>query len=310
MRPIDLTTATSEANPSAEWAVARYEAVRLRLPAATFPLGSRHVADLSAVAPDVDGFVLDAFGVLNVGDTAIPGAVGRMAALRGMGKRLVVLSNAASYPRPAAVAKFRRLGFDFAPDEIVTSRDVAAAALDRVAPGALWGGFGAQGDDFSDLGATVADVFDDAAAYHAADGFLLLSSARWTGVEEHRLAEALARRPRPLVVANPDLVAPREGGLSREPGAIAHDLADALGLAPVFFGKPFRAAFEEAARRADRPPERLAMVGDTLHTDVLGGRAAGMLTVLVTGHGLLADLPVERTIAATGIVPDYIVPTT
>ena len=29
------------------------------------------------------------------------------------------------------------------------------------------------------------------------------------------------------------------------------------------------------------PPERLAMVGDTLHTDVLGGRAAGMGAVLV-----------------------------
>ena len=28
------------------------------------------------------------------------------------------------------------------------------------------------------------------------------------------------------------------------------------------------------------------MVGDSLHTDILGGAAAGMTTVLITDHGL------------------------
>ena len=46
-------------------------------------------------------FVLDAFGVLNVGDTPIPGAVGPHGCAAGaMGKRLIVLTNAASlHPR-------------------------------------------------------------------------------------------------------------------------------------------------------------------------------------------------------------------
>ncbi len=55
---------------------------------------------------------------------------------------------------------------------------------------------------------------------------------------------------------------------------------------------------------------RVAMVGDTLHTDVLGGRAAGIGSVLVTGHGLFAGRDTAPYITRSGIVPDVIVPTT
>ncbi len=98
----------------AEAAFRRYEAVRGRLPVAQFAAEAAFAPDLGAVADRWDGFVLDAFGVLNVGDTPIPGAVARMAALRARGKRLCVLTNAASYTRAEALEKYRRLGFDFA----------------------------------------------------------------------------------------------------------------------------------------------------------------------------------------------------
>ncbi len=50
------------------------------------------------------------------------------------------------------------------------------------------------------------------------------------------------------------------------------------------------------------------MVGDTLHTDVLGGAAAGCRSVLVTDHGLFAGRDTAPFIAASGIVPDFIIP--
>ena len=52
------------------------------------------------------------------------------------------------------------------------------------------------------------------------------------------------------------------------------------------------------------------LVGDTLHTDVLGGRAAGMGAVLVADHGLFAGRDVRGYIARSGIVPDAVVATT
>ncbi len=291
-------------------AFARYEAIRPRLPLARCPAASRTAAHLGEVADEVDGFLLDAFGVLNVGETPIPGAVARMAGLRARGKRLVVLTNAASYTRAQLLAKYHRLGFDFAADEVIASRDVAAAALERIAPGATWAALGAEGDCFADMPARLVDAFAAPSALDGADAILFLSAARWTPAWQARLVAALARRPRPLVIANPDLVAPREGGLTAEPGLFGHDLLDALEVPVHWFGKPFADAFTQAIARTGLPPGRLAMVGDTLHTDVLGGAAAGCRTVLVTDHGLFAGRAAGSFIAASGIVPDWIVPTT
>jgi glycerol-1-phosphatase len=294
-----------------DWAFGRYEAVRMRLPTATFPARSLIAPDLGAVADLYDAFVLDAFGVLNIGDTPVPGAVARIAQLRAMGKRLVVLTNAASSPRARALEKYRKLGFDFTADEVVSSRDVAASRLEALAPGAIWAALAAPDDHFADIPVQVIDLLDTPGACEAADGFLLLSRTRWTPQVQRDLAQALALRPRPLVVANPDLVAPREGGLTVEPGAFAHDLVDRLGIMPHWFGKPFPAAFETArARLAGIAPDRIAMVGDTLHTDVLGGKAAGLGTILVTDHGLFAGREVAPYIARSGLQPDVIVATT
>jgi HAD superfamily hydrolase (TIGR01459 family) len=292
-------------------AFARYEAIRPRLPKARFPAQSLHLATLEDVADHVDGFLLDAFGVLNVGETAIPGAVARMASLRARGKRLAVLTNAASYTRTQLLAKYHRLGFDFTADEVVASRDVAVAQLQRIAPGACWAAIAAAGDSFADIPARVTCALAEPAALDGADAILFLSSARWSAELGHRLRAALERRPRPMVIANPDLVAPREDGLTHEPGLFGHNLLDALPGAEVhWFGKPFPEALAEGIARTGLAPGQLAMVGDTLHTDVLGGAAAGCRSVLVSGHGLFANLQAEDFIAASGIVPDFVVPDT
>ena len=81
----------------------RYEAIRHRLPDAAFPTETTECSGHLDIADLFDAFVLDGFGVLNVGETAIPGAVACMRELRARGKRLIVLTNAASYTRARAV---------------------------------------------------------------------------------------------------------------------------------------------------------------------------------------------------------------
>lgn len=46
--------------------------------------------------------------------------------------------------------------------------------------------------------------------------------------------------------------------------------------------KPKRAGFLWAAKTLDLPPEKIAVVGDQLFTDVAGGNSAGMYTILTT----------------------------
>lgn len=286
---------------------ARYEAIRSRLPAARLGGSVRQVHGLLDVAAEFDGFLFDSFGVLNVGETAIPGAAACLDALRAMGKRIRVLTNAASYTGDAALLKYRRMGLDVRREEIVSSRDVTFAHLDAVAPGLNWGAIATAEDDYADAGDLhMFDLLANDRSWDMAQGVLFLSSARWTSALQDRLVDTLTRTPRPVVIGNPDLVAPREGGLSIEPGYWAHDLQDRTGIAPRLFGKPYPEAFQIAL--TGMGPGRYAMIGDTLHTDILGGQAAGLATILVTDHGLFAGHDTAPYIAQGGIFPDIALP--
>lgn len=294
---------------SADEAFAAYEAVRHRLPVprsgAHRPL---HIETLADIADTHDVFLLDAFGVLNIGETAIPGAVERVRELCRAGKRVMVVSNAASVPQDNLLAKYRGLGFSFDLDDIVTSRATLAAAMpDKT--GVLWGVMAGDHARFDDLGTMDCLLLrDDPAAFEQVEGFLLIGSGSWTEARQILLEAALTERPRPVLVANPDIVAPRESGFSAEPGHFAHRLADRTGIVPEFYGKPFKNIFDLAFERigpVDR--SRVVMVGDSLHTDILGAQTAGIASALMARFGFFAGHDAERAVEAAGIVPDYIV---
>ena len=288
-------------------AFASYEKVRHRLPVAKSGAASKWLPNLDALADDMDVFLLDAFGVLNIGDTAIEGVPERVARLQKAGKRVMVVSNAAGFPHAKLMEKYKKLGYEFAPEDVLTSRKATLHAL-KNAPRMKWGLMATPS-----LGRGDIEPFDmeylaeDIAAYDRADAFVLLGSAAWTGARQSLLEAALQRKSRPVYVGNPDLVAPRETGFSIEPGHFAHRLADQTGIKPEFFGKPFGNIFDLAfARLGEIDPQRTVMVGDSLHTDILGGQAAGLKTALIAGYGFFAGQDVEGPIEASGIQPDYI----
>ncbi len=289
-------------------AFAAYLRINHRLPMMTGGGAAKRAAFNDIVAP-FDLILFDAYGVLNVGETAIPGAAATVSALRAAGKSVAVVSNSAAYPKARMMARYATLGFDFAPREVVTSRE---ALLQRIArePRLRWGVMLNPDSDMGEIAALDTVILTDAPAdYDLVDGFLLIGADGWTERRQKLLEASLARAPRPVFVGNPDLVAPRENGLSLEPGWFAHRLADATGIAPVFLGKPFPDIFNLAMTRFATPihPKRVLMVGDTLHTDILGGRQAGFATALVTAHGSLTRLDVDDAIARSQIAPDFIV---
>jgi HAD superfamily hydrolase (TIGR01450 family) len=64
-------------------------------------------------------------------------------------------------------------------------------------------------------------------------------------------------------------------------GALTEAVAVAGGARPVVVGKPHAPIFEMALERLGCRPSEAVMIGDSLTTDVAGGRAAGMVTVWV-----------------------------
>lgn len=267
-------------------------------------------ASLDELKDLFDAFVFDSFGVLNVGETAISGACERVAELRGDGKQLVVLTNAATIPLGGLVQKYAGLGFRFTSREIVSSREVLAKGMPSYGDNWKWGIAAPPQSKVHELPGHCHNLAVCQGSFDNSHGFVLLSSSGWTDQLQSMLVTAMRERPRPLLVGNPDVVAPREDGLTLEPGAFAHDMADALGVAPIFYGKPFGNAFDEVESRLEPvvDPKRIAMIGDSLHTDILGGAAAGWRTVLVTDHGLAKGRNVDELISSTGIVPDFIIP--
>jgi len=301
---------TIPAARDAQWAFEAYQSIRDRLPDANFPPSAVGRATLADLAEQFDVFLLDAFGVLNIGETAIPGVAARIAALQKAGKQVMVVSNAAGYPKRVLMAHYRNLGYNFAPENIVTSREVLLDAL-RHRPKKRRAIMAEQKFGIEEM-THLAPVFlgDDPADYDQAEEFLLIGSGDWDEARQRLLEQSLERAPRPVLVGNPDIVAPLENRLSREPGHFAHRLQDTTGVTPEFFGKPFGNIYEMALGRLPKTVDRarIVMVGDTLHTDILGGRAAGLATALISGYGALAAIDHDQAIAVSGIVPDYVLP--
>jgi len=288
-------------------AFAAYENVRHRLPTVTRGGACQRMAHLEAIADQIDVFLLDAFGVLNIGETAIEGVPARVARLQKAGKRVIVVSNAAGYPHADLMAKYARLGYDFAPEDVITSRKTILHGL-RSETARRWGLMANKALGRADLDELdVTYLMDDPQPYDRAEAFLLLGSAIWTAARQDLLISSLRANPRPVYVGNPDIVAPRETGFSTEPGHFAHNLADATGIAPQFFGKPFGNIFDMAFDLLGGiDPNRTVMVGDSLHTDILGGQAAGIKTALISGYGFFGGHDVDGPIATSGIQPDFI----
>jgi HAD superfamily hydrolase (TIGR01450 family) len=295
----------------AAWVCRRYEEIRPRLTRAQFPKTSRRIEDLGNLINEIDVFVLDGYGVLNIGRRCVPGAPERVAAMRAAGKRVYVLTNGATLPRAHSVDRYRHLGFDFGPAEIVSSREALARSMANRQE-LHWGFAAIEESAIGELARHGTQLRDNPAEYDAADGFVLLSTGDWCQARQDLLLASLRARPRPVLVGNPDLVSPREDGLAAEPGLYAHEIADLTGCVPEFYGKPFANAFELVHERIGPgvPPHRIAMVGDTPHTDILGGAGMNWRTVLVLNHGLLQGFAPETLDQLSDIRPDFIADTT
>ena len=294
----------------AVWAVQQYEAVRPLLPAARMPKKFVHAENLEEIADLFDAFLLDAFGVLNVGDAAIAGAAQRVQILKDMGKHVLVLTNGACFPAEKALKKFLSFGVPLELTDIVSSRAALAVDIPQLEDSGFWGVMSTYNSQVETFGIPWRRLENDSSIYDSASGFLLLSTLEWTDAQQMLLKESLTKAPRPVLVGNPDIVAPRGDHLSLEPGYYAHELGSHLNIKAKFFGKPFSNIYDLAfSRLPEIAPSRVVMVGDTLHTDVLGGAAYGIKTALVTDHGLFSGYDYTKFINKTQIVPDFIIPT-
>lgn len=219
--------------------------------------------------------LLDLDGVIYRGHTALAGAADLFAWLRARGIPWRLLTNNATMTPSQFQAKLRAMGIAVPRETILTS-SLAAAAYVRAegGPGARVLVVGERGLREALRGAGCLLV-DDAPAYVVAG---LDRSLRYQRLAAACLAIRAGAR---FVGTNADPALPTEAGLMPGAGAIQAAIVTCTGVAPRIIGKPQPTMLEQALAELGVAPTDTLMVGDSLLTDIAGGRAAGVPTALV-----------------------------
>ncbi|MHA6623658.1 HAD-IIA family hydrolase [Pseudonocardia sp. DLS-67] len=244
-----------------------------------------------------DVLLADLDGTLYRGPSAVPGAA---EAVRGAAERGVptayVTNNASR--RPSEVAEHLvELGFAARTEDVVASSQAAAAMLaDQLPAGGRVLVVGAEAlvAEVTGRGLRVVAKADEADA-------VVQGHSPGTGWSQLAEATVAVRAGALWVACNLDPTLPTERGPLPGNGAMVGVVRVSTGREPQVAGKPGPALLQEAARRTGA--RRPLMVGDRLDTDIEGGRAAGMATMLVlTGISDAAEL----LAAPPELRPDYV----
>jgi HAD superfamily hydrolase (TIGR01450 family) len=120
----------------------------------------------------------------------------------------------------------------------------------------------------------------------------------------------LRKKNMTVVVANTDINYPvNQNDVSIAVGSLADMVEKIIGKSFIRFGKPdaqmFLLAYERALQDIDVKRNEILMVGDTLHTDIMGGNKFGLDTVLVLSGNTLPEMANIR-ISSSGIIPTFI----
>jgi glycerol 3-phosphatase-2 len=245
------------------------------------------VADGRALAEDFQGVVLDLDGVVYLGDQVVPAAPAALDQVRGLGVRIVFVTNNSYRPPDLVVERLNRLGVKATAGEVLTSAQATVRLLgghDGLAGVRVMvvGGPGLR-QALDGAGARLVGGWRDAEV--VAVGFD--PDLTYAKVRDATLAIRAGAR---FVGSNPDTTLPTPEGFWPGAGSTLALLRASTGVRPEVAGKPERALLEEAAAAIGTGP--YLMVGDRVDTDLDGAHRLGWSTALVlSGVTRLADLP-------------------
>lgn len=260
-------------------------------------------------------FFLDSYGVLRNHQGVIDGIADMLFMLKAKQKTFRIITNDASRDQATLAASLHSYGLDMIPPEaIISSGMMAKNYLEYKVKGGVVAYMGTKNSANYILQANkeplcIADVTPE--LYESISALVFLDDEGFDWNTDINKAFNLMRyRNIPVIVANTDKLYPKsKTEVNLATGAIARLLESISGRTFIKFGKPDTQLFIQALEtipdyqlisRSD-----IVMVGDTLHTDILGGNKFGISTALVL-TGNTSPKEAELMIATSSIIPDYI----
>jgi HAD superfamily hydrolase (TIGR01450 family) len=260
----------------------------------------------------------DAYGVIKNYKGLIPGIEKTFDWLKEQGKSYYVITNDASRSPELLAASFHKMGLNtdaITADRIISSGMLAKEFLDLKVKKGLVAYLGTEdsahyiehpGLDTLPLQQMNADNINDITA------LVLLDDEGFDWMDGlNKAVNLLRQRTIPAIIANPDGAYP----LSKKDvciaiGGLAYMVEKITGRKFIRFGKPdsqiFMFVWEHLIQKHPGISKKdILMVGDNLHTDILGGNKFGLDTALVLTGNLLPE-DYETRIIASGISPTFI----
>jgi HAD superfamily hydrolase (TIGR01458 family) len=243
---------------------------------------------------EIEGVLLDIDGTLVVSWEQVPGAAEAIAWLRDREIPFRLVTNTTSQSRKHIAASLVAVGIQVKPEDIITAV-VATASYLRIHH------TGAKVFLLSDEG-SIADLGGAELAEEGAEVVVVGGAGPKFSYEKVNRAFQMVTAGVPLVAMHRSLYWKTSEGLRLDGGAYVRAVEEAAGVRAAVCGKPAETFFETSCKTLGIPAERVAIVGDDVVTDVLGGQAVGLTGLLVkTGKFRPSDLDRSEGI------PDYVI---
>lgn len=232
----------------------------------------------------IQGLLLDVDGVLHLDGQPIPGAVEALTAIRAYRIPFVLLTNTTMRTRRQLGNLLRNLGFPVADNEIVTAGAATAHYLRTHLPGQPC--YLLVEGDVQEEFIGIPLVEDE-----SANVVVLGGAGAVYSYDRLNLAFRVLLRGAHFVAMHRNLVWDRRDGPALDTGAFLLGLEAALGRQAHLVGKPSPDFFQAGLNQLGLPAPTVAMVGDSLLTDLIPAQQLGMQTILVrTGRFHPSDL--------------------
>jgi len=258
-----------------------------------FEDGENPLSELKSIG----SFIIDMDGVLYHGQRPQAGAREFVEEVERRSFPYVMVTNNSSRTPQAYVVKLKAMGIEVEEERILTSAQATAVYLKKIAP---------PGERIYVIGeeGLLAELVES--GYRIADSdwkvdFVVVGMDTLLTYEKLKMATLAIRSGARFIACNPDNTFPSELGILPGNGAILAALEAATDAQPLVIGKPQPAIFRMAIERMGSPPGMVAVLGDRLETDILGGIKAGLKAVL-----LLSGVTSRQKLAESSIKPDWV----
>ncbi len=254
---------------------------------------------------NIKNLILDMDGVIWRGTTLMPGFVNFFEILRRLDINFVMATNNASSVATEYVAKFAKYGVEIGIENVVTSGEATADYLKekygkKVEETAVYVvGSPTLKQAIADRGFQLVP-FNGLEVAEQVDA-VVVGFHREATYKTLAIGSLYVHKGATFIGTNPDQSFPSEIGPLPGAGSLQAVIHTATGIAPTVIGKPGPIMFEQAMARLGGTQENTAMVGDRLSTDIAGGKAAGLRTIMV-----LSGISSRADMDAGDIKPDYI----